>query len=275
MRLNTPPTGASPRRGRSGHRRAAGSAAASLRASSCSSSASTCFSTFSLTKRRGSAQRRLVARLRHRGRRSELPPRSVPPRPAPTRSAPARAHRFSPFWSRTSQRYHGGAVGTALPKSSPRRPRTGSPRSPPVSDERVTRGMERQLTDRRRDFAATMRHWSGSWDRARRRDGEARHRRTRSSATCCRRRARRVARQRRHREVGQPEARAGNRSPAVGEDGGIAAIGAAIELIDLDPGRRRPRGMLARDVFQRHVLLKPGPRGRQPRRRLAEGHRRR
>jgi 2-keto-4-pentenoate hydratase len=43
----------------------------------------------------------------------------------------------------------------------------------------------------------------------------------------------------------------------VGEDGGIAAIGAAIELIDLDPGESDPEAILAANIFQRHVLLGP------------------
>ena len=43
----------------------------------------------------------------------------------------------------------------------------------------------------------------------------------------------------------------------VGEDGGIAAIGAAIELIDLDPAEGDPEAILAADIFQRHVLLGP------------------
>ena len=43
----------------------------------------------------------------------------------------------------------------------------------------------------------------------------------------------------------------------VGEDGGIAAIGAAIELIDLDPASGDPEAILAADIFQRHVLLGP------------------
>ena len=43
----------------------------------------------------------------------------------------------------------------------------------------------------------------------------------------------------------------------VGEDGGIAAIGAAIELIDLDPGESDPEAILAADIFQRHVMLGP------------------
>ena len=43
----------------------------------------------------------------------------------------------------------------------------------------------------------------------------------------------------------------------VGEDGGIAAIGAAIELIDLDPGEGDPEAILAVDIFQRRVLIGP------------------
>ncbi|MEO8689560.1 MAG: fumarylacetoacetate hydrolase family protein [Solirubrobacteraceae bacterium] len=43
----------------------------------------------------------------------------------------------------------------------------------------------------------------------------------------------------------------------VGEDGGIAAIGAAIELIDLDPSVSDPEAILGADIFQRHVLLGP------------------
>jgi 2-keto-4-pentenoate hydratase len=43
----------------------------------------------------------------------------------------------------------------------------------------------------------------------------------------------------------------------VGEDGGIAAIGAAIELIDLDPSVGDPEDILEADIFQRHVLIGP------------------
>jgi 2-keto-4-pentenoate hydratase len=43
----------------------------------------------------------------------------------------------------------------------------------------------------------------------------------------------------------------------VGEDGDITAIGAAIELIDLDPGASDPEEILAANIFQRHVLLGP------------------
>jgi 2-keto-4-pentenoate hydratase len=42
-----------------------------------------------------------------------------------------------------------------------------------------------------------------------------------------------------------------------GEDGEIAALGAAIELIDLDPDASDPEAILEADIFQRHVLLGP------------------
>jgi 2-oxo-3-hexenedioate decarboxylase len=43
----------------------------------------------------------------------------------------------------------------------------------------------------------------------------------------------------------------------VGEDGGIAAIGAAIELADLDAGESDPEAILVADIYQRHVMLGP------------------
>jgi len=43
----------------------------------------------------------------------------------------------------------------------------------------------------------------------------------------------------------------------VGPDGEIAALGAAIELVDPDPGARDPEAILAGDIFHRHVLLGP------------------
>ena len=43
----------------------------------------------------------------------------------------------------------------------------------------------------------------------------------------------------------------------VGEDGEITAIGAAIELVDLDPSVGDPEAILAANIFQRHVLLGP------------------
>jgi 2-keto-4-pentenoate hydratase len=42
-----------------------------------------------------------------------------------------------------------------------------------------------------------------------------------------------------------------------GEKGEITAIGAAIELIDLDPSVGDPEEILERNIFQRHVLLGP------------------
>ena len=43
----------------------------------------------------------------------------------------------------------------------------------------------------------------------------------------------------------------------VADDGGIAALGAAIELIDLDPSVSDPEEILAAGIFQRHVMLGP------------------
>jgi 2-keto-4-pentenoate hydratase len=43
----------------------------------------------------------------------------------------------------------------------------------------------------------------------------------------------------------------------VGEDGGIAAIGAAIELVDPDPSASDPEAILETDIFQRSVMLGP------------------
>jgi 2-keto-4-pentenoate hydratase len=43
----------------------------------------------------------------------------------------------------------------------------------------------------------------------------------------------------------------------VGENGEIAAIGAAIELADLDPNARDPQAILEANIYQRHVLLGP------------------
>ena len=43
----------------------------------------------------------------------------------------------------------------------------------------------------------------------------------------------------------------------VGEDGDITAIGPAVELIDLDPSVNDPEAILAADIFQRHVMLGP------------------
>ena len=43
----------------------------------------------------------------------------------------------------------------------------------------------------------------------------------------------------------------------VGEDGGIAAIGAAIELVDPDPNASDAEAILETDIFQRYVMLGP------------------
>ena len=43
----------------------------------------------------------------------------------------------------------------------------------------------------------------------------------------------------------------------VGADGEITALGAAIELADLDPNASDPEAILAADIYQRHVMLGP------------------
>src|SRR3954452_15962368 len=50
----------------------------------------------------------------------------------------------------------------------------------------------------------------------------------------------------------------------VGERGEIAAIGAAIELVDLDAKVRDPQAVLEANIFQRHVLLGPVTEGADP-----------
>ena len=60
-----------------------------------------------------------------------------------------------------------------------------------------------------------------------------------------------------------------------GEKGEITAIGAAIELVDLDPSVGDPEAILERNIFQRHVLLGPVTEGASPRRREARRDRRR
>jgi 2-keto-4-pentenoate hydratase len=49
-----------------------------------------------------------------------------------------------------------------------------------------------------------------------------------------------------------------------GEEGEITAIGAAIELVDLDPSVSDPQQILEVNIFQRHVLLGPVSEGADP-----------
>jgi 2-keto-4-pentenoate hydratase len=49
-----------------------------------------------------------------------------------------------------------------------------------------------------------------------------------------------------------------------GDDGEISAIGAAIELADMDPGESDPEAILTGNIFQRHVLLGPVAEGGDP-----------
>ena len=43
----------------------------------------------------------------------------------------------------------------------------------------------------------------------------------------------------------------------MGDDGEITALGAAIELADVDPKASDPEAILEADIFQRHVMLSP------------------
>jgi 2-keto-4-pentenoate hydratase len=49
-----------------------------------------------------------------------------------------------------------------------------------------------------------------------------------------------------------------------GEKGEITAIGAAIELVDLDASESDPQAILEANIFQRHVLLGPVTEGASP-----------
>jgi 2-keto-4-pentenoate hydratase len=49
-----------------------------------------------------------------------------------------------------------------------------------------------------------------------------------------------------------------------GEQGEITAIGAAIELVDLDTSISDPQAILEANIFQRHVLLGPVSEGADP-----------
>ena len=125
---------------------------------------------------------------------------------------------------------------------------------PPVSDERITRGMERQLADMRRALDRDERPLGYKLGFG---TGPAMEKlgiaaplvghlltanRLESGAVV---------------DISdwgnprlEPEIVA-----RVGETGEIAAIGAAIELIDLDPSVGDPEEILGRNIFQRHVLL--------------------
>jgi len=134
---------------------------------------------------------------------------------------------------------------------------------PPVSDERVTRGMEHQLAERRRRLARDDRAlgWKLGFGTAPAMEKLGidaplvgfllESGRLESGAIV---------------DISnwgnprlEPEIVA-----RVGEDGGIAALGAAIELIDLDPSVGDPEAILDANIFQRHVLLGPVTEGASP-----------
>ena len=125
---------------------------------------------------------------------------------------------------------------------------------PPMGeDERVTRGMKSRPPTGRR-AAATGRS-AGSSASARPARWRGWGSTGRWSATCSRQPPG-VGSRRRHLELGQPGARAGDRRPCR-RGRRIAALGAAIELVDPDPKASDPEAILETDIFQRHVLLGP------------------
>src|SRR3954451_15880919 len=134
---------------------------------------------------------------------------------------------------------------------------------PPVSDERITRGMERQLADLRRKLDRDERPlgWKLGFG-------------TESAMKSLGIDAPLVGHlvQADRLESGavvdisnwgnpklEPEVVA-----RVGEQGEVAAIGAAIELVDPDPSVKDPQEVLEANIFQRHVLLGPVTEGADP-----------
>jgi len=127
---------------------------------------------------------------------------------------------------------------------------------PPVSDERVTRGMQAQLADARRTLDRDERPlgWKLGFGT------EAAMRKLGIDAplvgylpTANRLESGAVV------DIsnwGNPKLEPEIVARA-GDDGEITAIGAAIELIDLDTSVGDPEAILERNIFQRHVLLGP------------------
>ena len=127
---------------------------------------------------------------------------------------------------------------------------------PPVSDERITRGMERQLADLRRKLDRDERPlgWKlgfGTEEAMKTLGTDAplvghlvNAGRLESGAV--------VDISKWDNPKLEPEVVA-----RVGEKGEITAIGAAIELADLDTKVRDPQEVLEANIFQRHVLLGP------------------
>src|SRR4051812_33095799 len=134
---------------------------------------------------------------------------------------------------------------------------------PPVSDERITRGMERQLADLRRKLDRDERPLG--WKLGFGTEAAMKSLGTDAPLVGHLVQADRL-------ESGavvdistwgnpklEPEVVA-----RVGEQGEIAAIGAAIELVDLDVRVRDPQEVLEANIFQRHVLLGPVTEGADP-----------
>jgi 2-oxo-3-hexenedioate decarboxylase len=134
---------------------------------------------------------------------------------------------------------------------------------PPMSDERVTRAMEHQLAERRRRLA--------------RDDGALGWKLGFGTAAAMKKLGIDAPLVGFLLESGRLESGAvvdisnwGNPrlEPEIvaraGDDGDITAVGAAIELIDLDPSVGDPEAILDANIFQRHVLLGPVTEGASP-----------
>ena len=113
---------------------------------------------------------------------------------------------------------------------------------------RATAGAALARDDARAGLEARLRH--------RRRDEEARRRRAARRPPAAVAGASSRARSSTSRSWGNPKLEPEIVARA-GEDGEITAIGAAIELADIDPGAGDPEAILAANIFQRHVLLGP------------------
>src|SRR5690242_141583 len=147
---------------------------------------------------------------------------------------------------------------TAAPRSSP-----ADWHDAPVSDDRITRGMERQLADLRRKLGRDERPLG--WKLGFGTEAAMKTLGTEAPLVGHLVQANRL-------ESGavvdisnwdnpklEPEIVA-----RAGEKGEITAIGAAIELADIDGRVRDPQEILEANIFQRHVLLGPVTEGADP-----------
>ena len=132
-----------------------------------------------------------------------------------------------------------------------------------MADERITEGMKHQLGDLRRKLDRDERPLGYKLGfGTEQRDEEPRHRRAARRPPGHGQPAR-VGRRGRHLELGNPKLEPEIVARA-GDNGEITAIGAAIELVDLDTSIRDPQAILEANIFHRHVLLGPVSEGADP-----------